>query len=261
MPHNIRMLLQGWRIQARTIRAITLRTVFVRYGRNNIGFVWTIIEPMILCLGVMFVWSLMGAQKHGVTVAEVVFTGYMPLTLWRHMTNGGVRLFTSSRDLLFHRRITLFDILFGRIVLEFIGTSAALLAVWIVLNSFGVIQDIARLDLLLLGWLMMAFAAMAFCAVLATLTEYSETSERFVQPMQYLNIPLSGCFFFVDWLPPWAQTLILYHPLVHCYEAFRAGYFGDAITTYFSFPYFAACAFVMSFVGILGVHKARGLIE
>ena len=57
--------------------------------------------------------------------------------------------------------------------------------------------------------------------------------ERFVQPFQYLMLPLSGCFYMVDWLPTGAQELMLLNPTVHCFEVFRAGYLGDHIVTHY----------------------------
>ncbi|MEA2741427.1 MAG: capsular polysaccharide transport system permease protein, partial [Acetobacteraceae bacterium] len=62
--------------------ALIIRDLMTRFGRQHLGFVWTILEPMILCTGVMFVWSFIHDPLiHGMPVVELVFTGYMPLTL------------------------------------------------------------------------------------------------------------------------------------------------------------------------------------
>lgn len=254
-------LLKGLRIQSRTIHALIVRDMMMRYGRDNIGFVWFILEPMILTVGVMAVWSLMGHESKGVKVVEVVLTGYMPLTLWRHLTNTVVGIYRNSVGMLFHRRVTPLDLVLARQALEIIGTTAALFIVYLTLVSAGFIGELQRLDLILLGWLMMAWIGTAFGALLACWTEKYEVAERFIQPFQYLNLPISGCFFFVDWLPVWAQHLILYHPLVHCYEVFRAGYFGDTVVTHYDVPYFAVCTFVMSFLALRAIHNIRAHIR
>ncbi|WP_425069219.1 ABC transporter permease [Reyranella sp.] len=233
------------------------RDLMMRYGRDNIGFAWAILEPMILTCGVMIIWSVSGPSRNGIKVVEIVLTGYMPLTLWRHLTGPVVNMFRSSSALLYHRRVTLFDLVTARQALEFIATTTALFVVWSVLNIAGLVGDIARWDLFLLGWFMMAAIGAAFGAMLAAVTELTETIERFVQPFQYLNIPISGAFFMVDWLPSWGQQVALYHPLVHCYEVFRAGFFGDALVTHYDLAYFAQCAFVVAFVGILSVAGVR----
>lgn len=254
-------IFRGLVAQGRNIHALLLRDMMMRYGRGNLGFVWVILEPMILTVGVMIIWSIMGPSKHGIKVIELILTGYMPLTLWRHLTNNVVNIFRGSSPLLYHRHVTVFDLVAARQALEFIATSTALLFVWGTLNSAGVMSDIRRLDLFILGWMMMAWFGIAFGAVVAAVTEVSETAERMIQPIQYLNIPLSGVFFMVDWVPDWAQHLLLYHPLVHCYEVFRAGYFGETVVTHYDLGYFATCAFVMSFIGVISIRAVRSRIQ
>jgi capsular polysaccharide transport system permease protein len=254
-------LFRGWRNQFRTIQALMVRDIMMRYGRDNIGFAWVILEPMILTIGVMFVWSVMGHESKGVKVVEIVLTGYMPLTLWRHLTGPVCGMFRNSSGMLFHRQITLLDLVFARQAIEIIGTTTALLVVYSTLSLLGFIDGLHRLDLIFLGWLMMAWIGSAFGMILACVTERYEVAERFVQPMQYLNIPISGCFFFVDWLPTWAQKAILWHPLVHCYEVFRAGYFGEVIVSHYSLTYFTACASILTFLGLRAVYRARSYVR
>jgi capsular polysaccharide transport system permease protein len=253
---------RGAAVQLRNIRALVLRDLMMRYGRDNIGFAWVILEPLLLTGGVMIVWSLtMGSDRNGVKIVEFILTGYMPLALWRHMTNGPIQIFRRSAALLYHRTITLFDILAARQVLEFAGTSAALLVVWGGLYTAGVVAGVARLDLLLLGWAMMAWLAFGAGAIIAALTERSETAERFIQPLQYVMLPISGAFVMVDWLPSWAQQAVLLNPMVHCYEVFRAGYFGEAVATHYDLAYFSIWALALTFVGLLGVQRARAWVR
>lgn len=250
------------RAQARTIRALMLRDMMLRYGRENIGFVWVVLEPMILTAGVMVIWTVtMGNTKNGLKLIELVLTGYMPLTLWRHMTNCCITIFRRSASLLYHQSIGLYDILIARLLLEFIATSAAFLVVWGTLYTLGLVAGIASLDRLLLGWCMMGWLATTGAFLLATITEVSETSERFVQPFQYLSIPLSGAFSPVDWLPQWAQEILLLNPMVHCYEAFRAGFFGPSYVAHYSLPYFCSFTFVLTFVAVISVHWIRPRVQ
>lgn len=261
-PRTPSKLVTGWRIQGRTIYALLVRDLMMRYGRDNIGFAWVVLEPMLLTIGVMFIWSIMGHEsKSGIEVVELVFTGYMPLTLWRHLTNNVLGIFRISIGVMYHRQVSLLDILFARQMMEIIGTSTALLIIYSTLALFGFIHPFDRLDLILLGWLMMAWIGVAFGAILACWTERVEVAERFIQPIQYLNIPISGAFFFVDWLPHWAQGAIQWHPLVHCYEVFRAGYFGDAIVTHYNIPYFVAVTFVLSFFALRAVRNVKAHVR
>ena len=65
------------------ISALIVRDLMSRFGRNSLGFVWTVMEPMILTAGVMLVWTAIRPPiYHGIPIIGFVLTGYMPLTLW-----------------------------------------------------------------------------------------------------------------------------------------------------------------------------------
>src|SRR5262245_10435045 len=131
----------GMKVQFRCLRALMIREMMMRYGRNSLGFVWVFIEPMLLCVGVMVLWSLAREPfEHGLPVVAFVFTGYMPLTLWRHITNKSVRLFRQNSNLLYHRHVTLLDVFLTGALLEFAGTTTALFLVGATLTTIGALD-------------------------------------------------------------------------------------------------------------------------
>jgi capsular polysaccharide transport system permease protein len=232
--------------------------MMMRYGRNNIGFLWVVLEPMILTIGVMTLWSLIKAPfEHGVQVIAIVLTGYMPLTLWRHTTNNGVNLIRGSISALYHRHLTLLDVIAARMVTEFLGTSIAFLIVYVCLLALGFVDSIQDPGPLIIGWTLLGVMGSATALVIAALTEYYEASERLIQPFQYLLIPLSGTFFMVEWLPASAQELIWYNPLVHCYELFRSGFFGSRVTVHYDVWYPAAWTVFLFYLGLQVLDAAR----
>jgi len=254
--------LRSLRFHLINIQALIIRDLMVRFGRNNLGFVWTILEPMILTTGVLGLWSILrGEVMHGVPVLGIVLTGYMPLTLWRHMTNSQIRILKSNVGLLYHRRLSHFDIVFARSFLEFFSTTAALLIVYFVLLVIGVVQPVHDWTLLLMGWLFTAayYAGQGF--FIAAATEYSENVEKFIQPSQYLLLPLSGTFYMVDWMSSGFQRALLWNPPVHAVEMFRAGFFGPDVPTHYDVTYIAAWSFGWLVLGILAVYAARDRIE
>jgi capsular polysaccharide transport system permease protein len=249
---------RGFKVQFRVIQSLIVRDMMMRYGRNNIGFLWVVLEPMILTMGVMTLWVVAKAPiEHGVQVVALVLTGYMPLTLWRHTSNNGVGLIRNSISALYHRNLTLLDVIAARMVTEFIGTSIAFLIVYFCLLTMGFVDAIHDPGLLILGWVILGALGGGFALLVAALTEYYESAERFVQPFQYLLIPLSGTFFMVDWLPTKAQQYILYNPLVHCYELFRAGFWGPSVTTHYDISYPAIWVIGLVAIGLRMLDAAR----
>lgn len=232
-------LREGISAQVRCIDALIVRDLMARYGRGNIGFLWVLLEPMILCVGVMFVWSLIRGDDHpGINLIGLVISGYMPLTLWRHVTNRGVFGLRNNASVFYHRRMTAIDCIISMATLEFAGSTAALAVVIAITATLGLIDPIQDYYSLALGWMMMASISFGVMLMICALTEASEIWERLIQPFQYLILPLSGSFFMVDWLPSSVQAIAWYNPTVHCYEMVRRGFIGDAVPTY-SDPWYA----------------------
>src|SRR5262245_43972077 len=249
-------LWRGFSVQTRCLKALMIRDMMMRYGRANIGFLWVILEPMILTAGVMGIWSLIRPPyEHGIQIVAIVLTGYMPLTLWRHITNAGVTAFRRNIGLLYHRHVTLIDTLLARTLLEFAGTTCALLVVYGVLLSADIVEGMADPGLAAMAWLLMGLLSAGVAVNFAVLTEYSEVTERFIQPFQYLMLPLSGTFFMVEWLPTLGRELIWYNPTVHCYEMFRAGFFGEGVNTYYDAWYPLLWSLLLLFAGISSIEK------
>jgi capsular polysaccharide transport system permease protein len=245
-----------------TIEALIVRDLMVRFGRQDLGFVWAVIEPMILVTGVLGVWSLLhGTDIRGIPVLSFIITGYMPLTVWRHTTGSMTRLLHNQAVLLYHRPITHFDIVFARLFLELLATTTALLVIGFVLISIGLMAPVADWSLALLGWTLTCAYFGGMGMVIAGTTQLWEKAEKFVQPVNYFALPISGVFFMVDWLPSWAQHAVLWNPSVNCIEILRAGVIGPDIATHFDIVYVVLATIALLVLGLSFVRTSRRHIE
>jgi capsular polysaccharide transport system permease protein len=233
-----------------------MREIISRYGRTNIAFLWLIVEPLILCTGVMVIWSFIHHDSHGIPLVSFIVSGYMPLTLWRHISSHAVTCIRQNTPLFYHPSVRPLDVLFSCAILEFLGTSMALIAVLTTLRLTGLIDPKMRIDLMIESWLFMAWLSFAVGTILAALAEQFDFVEKLVSPFQYLMLPISGCFFMVAWLPTWVQELALYVPTVHCYEMFRAGLLGESVETHFSLTYLTVFCTISTAAGLTMMRRA-----
>jgi capsular polysaccharide transport system permease protein len=253
---------RGLIVQRRVLHALMVRELMMRYGRGNIGFLWIVLEPMILCAGVIGLrWLIQGHQEHGLSLVAILLSGYMPLTLWRHLTNRGVFLLRRNIGLLYHRSVTLLDTVLMTMFLEFAGCTVAFLLNYFALLEIGAIGPINNYGLVASAWLSMGALGFSFGVLIAVLTEYYEAAERFIQPVQYLIVPLSGFFFMVDWLPREAQDLAWYMPIIHCFEMIRAGFFGASVITHYDVWYPLAWSLGVLAIAFPMIEKARSRIH
>ena len=98
-------------ITRRVIGALVLRELLTRYGRNNIGFLWLFVEPMLFTLVITAFWAAT-RTIHGSDIPIVAFalTGYSSLIMWRNMGNRCIDALRSNLPLLYHRQVRVIDV-------------------------------------------------------------------------------------------------------------------------------------------------------
>lgn len=248
--------------QSRIIGALLMREMNTRFGREGIGFLWLIAEPLAFCLGVMLLWTFTKpAYEHGVRVAPFVMTGYMSLILLRHQIGLSAGALQANIGLLHHRQIAPLHIYLSRNLLEIAGATVAFIAVYVVLLALGQVKLPHNPLLLYAGWLLLAWIGMGFALILAGLSMRYEAMERLVPLIGYLLIPVSGAFFMVSWLPPHIQSLYLYVPFPTPIEMIRAAIFGEFVETHYRALYALAVGTVFNITGMLLVASSRDRID
>jgi len=256
-------LLKSLAVQLRVVRAMLMREVITRFGRENLGVLWLIAEPMMFTLGVAALWTGAG-MSHGSTSIPVVafaITGYSSVLMWRNSVsrcNSGIQ---QNFNLLYHRNVRVIDIFITRIVIEMSGATAS----FIILGTFFTAIEWIKppIDLLIVvgGWLMLAWFGAALSILVGAATAYSEVVERLWHPTSYLLFPLSGAAFMVDWLPPAAQKVVLLLPMVHGVELVRDGYFGHVVHTHYDMAYMAAVNLLLTLAGLIVLRDAGLRVE
>jgi capsular polysaccharide transport system permease protein len=220
----------GWATQRRVVKALMIRELVTRYGRENIGFLWIMVEPLLFAVLVGIGWRMLeGPEKHGVSVVAFVASGYIPLTLFRHAVTRSVRAFSVNSSLLYHRQIKVLDFITVRFIVELIGAMMAYLFIAVLLIALGEFPVPDDLGLLLAGWLLYAFFTFSLCLILAPLSELSDVLEKIIPVTTYIMIPFSGTFNMTSWLTPEAQAVMWYSPFVHAMEMTREGIFGQGV--------------------------------
>jgi capsular polysaccharide transport system permease protein len=254
---------QGIVVQSRVLRALMLRELITRFGRENLGVLWLVGEPMIFTLGVATLWSAAGLAHGGTGIPIVAFavTGYSSVLMWRNAASHCSEGIGANKPLLFHRAVRVIDVLLTRIVLEVAGatTSFIVLSVFFIYLGWMPIPD----DLLLVmqGWFMLAWFGASLALMIGGGTALSPIVHRLWHPVAYLLFPMSGAAFMVEWLPPKLQSVVLLLPMVHGVEALRHGYFGNAVRTHYDLSYMAACCLFQSLLGMYIVHEAGRRVE
>jgi capsular polysaccharide transport system permease protein len=254
--------LESLRIQSRVIKALILRELHTRYGRENIGYLWLILEPMLLAMIVGLIHARGGNIHQGdVKPVPLSVIGYCNFMLFRSIFNRGEGAIEQNLSLFYHRTIKPLDVLIARALLETAGTWVA----FVILMSAAIGLDMTHLPArpawLLVGMFSMLWFAFAGSLVIAGLTYERRTLGRLVHPFTYLMMPLSGAFFTMSMLPGPLRNIFLWIPLAHIFEILRYGWFHSSNHKYFDAGYVLVWLLGLSLMGLILLSQARKRIH
>ena len=249
-------------IQGRVIHALLMREVITRFGRDNIGVLWLVGEPMVFTLGVAAFWYAT-KLNHGSAIPIVAFaiTGYSSVLLWRNTVNRANAGIQQNLNLLYHRNVRVADVFVSRILIEIAGATGSFLVLGTFFTLIEVIKPPEDPLMVLAGWLMLAWFGAALAIVVGSLTVHSDIVERIWGPLSYCIFPLSGAAFMVEWVPRGMQEVVLLLPMVHGVEMLRQGYFGNVVRTHYDVSYVASVNLVLTFVGLVLLRHAATRAE
>ncbi|WP_324806699.1 ABC transporter permease [Sphingomonas sp. LY29] len=235
-----------------------IRELVTRYGRENIGFLWIMVEPLLFAVLVGVMWRAMkGPEDHGVSVIAFVASGYIPITLFRHAVSRSVRVFTVNSSLMYHRQIKVLDFITVRFLVELIGAMMAYFFIVLILMQIGEFPVPDDLGKLLAGWFLYAFFCFSLCLILAPLSEKSDVLEKIIPVSTYIMIPFSGTFNMNAWLTPEAQAVMWYSPFVHAMEMMREGIFGQSVNAMYDWQMPFWTSVVCALIGLAMCRRVR----
>jgi capsular polysaccharide transport system permease protein len=243
-----------------------MREIQTRWGRRNLGFAWLFAEPLVFAFPVIAMWSFIRSPvDHGIPLMPMIWSGYLPLLVFRHVTGRALYVVRQNAALLYHSRVTPFDIIVGRCGLEAIGNIGAIIFSFLILYFFGFLDWPANLPLFMVGNLYMVWWSLTIALIVAAWSERTDLVEHAWMVISYIYMPVSGFWFLADWLPtPLRNVGLTVLPSIHCYEMIRAGLLGNRIQTHYDILYVTYYLAILSVIGlwlVKGVRKHLELVE
>jgi len=248
---NAASLGKSFAIQLRVLHALLMREVITRFGRENLGVLWLVGEPMLFTLGVATLWTASGLHRGSpIPIVAFAVTGYSAVLMWRNAATRCGSAIAQNKPLLFHRNVRIVDVLLTRSILEIGGATCSFIVLSSLFMFIGWMPPPTDLLEVLQGWLMLAWFGTALAFTIGAASARSELVERLWHPAAYLLFPLSGAAFMVDWMPHNLQRFVLLLPMVHGTEVLREGWFGNVVQTHYDLGYMAACCLLLTLAGL-----------
>lgn len=241
----------AWTTNRRVISALLLRELLTRYGRNNIGFLWLFVEPMLFISFITLIWSAIRTiSGSNIPIVAFALTGYSSMLLWRGMPSRCIGAHEANLSLLYHRQVTIVDVNFARILLEFMAVTTSFVALGIAFYAMEWLPGPEDALQVLWGWLLLAWFGAGLGLTIGGLAQKFNFVRNLWPPFSYILIVLSGVAFIADALPPDIRAIALWLPQLNALEFLRDGWFGTLFQAHYDIPYTVVSNLVLTFVGM-----------
>ncbi|MGC9371091.1 MAG: ABC transporter permease [Paracoccaceae bacterium] len=236
----------------RSILALILREMSTRYGRSPGGYLWAVLEPIGAILMLTFGFSLLlRSPSLGNSFILFYATGYLPLSLYMSTSNMVARAIGFSRPLLVYPSVTWADAVLARWILN---TLTGLMVTYLLLAGIlAVIDTRIALDILpILAALAMAAliglgVGVMNCVLFGMFPVWTQVWTIVTRPL----FLASGIFFIMEDLPPLAQKILWYNPLIHITGLMRTGFYPMYAPDYVSVVFVLSVALVCTALGLV----------
>lgn len=256
-------LAEGLKVQLRIIGSLLLRELHIRFGREGIGFVWFIGEPMMLATVITLV-HLAQTSNHASSdfqVAPFAIIGYTVFIIFRGIFNRAEGAIDGNSTLFYHRMISIFDLLIARGIIEVTGCFVTMVILLTIIVLLGLGFPPARPLYLFGAVLLMAWWSSALGMIAAVVSYRSETMGRQIHVISYFTIPISGAFWQMSWLTPGFRDWLQWFPMPLIFEQARYGMFRAGSSEYVRPDYVIAWCAVLTYLALLLIRRLRRRLQ
>ena len=243
--------------QARVIYALVLRETKTRYGEHKLGFLWAVIEPLVMVAIFVGIFAAIRSDSPGgMPLVPFMLTGLVPFTLFRDSMTQMQGAIANNRMLFAFPQVTTFDVILARGLLEVLLLSGVFVMLLFGLNVAGYDIQVERPLGVLAACALLALMGMGVGFMFASLSPLVPSMKQISSAL--LGRPLflsSGIFFVAETVPASVRQYLLYNPLMHMLELLRSAFFQEFETAYGSWSYATTWALCTFGLGLL-MHQA-----
>ena len=247
--------------RVRTIVALILREMASVYGRSPGGYVWALLEPIGMIVLLSFGFSLLlRSPSLGNSFILFYATGYLVYNLFPKQSQVVGNALTFSKALLTYPAVGWLDAVAGRIILNLL---TSILVSYILLAGILMLVDsrvVLSFGPILQAYVLAALLGIGFglinCVIIGFFPVWRTIWGVVTRPLMLA----SGVIVIHEDLPPFAQDLLVYNPLMHVTGLMRQGFYPMYAPQYISQMYVLIIALSVIALGLMLLRRFNGEI-
>ena len=243
----------SWQIQKAVCKALFIREVKTRFGGYRLGYLWALIEPLshILVLSALFSTIHDRADFYGTPFPVFFATGILAYFAFQKIVMTSLQSIKANEGLFGYRQVKPFDAIVVRTGLEVLVNIATLcFLVWLGAWVFGYNTFPADPLLACYALLLMFIFGTGVGFLTAVIGVMYEEWAKFVPHVMRPLYFLSGILFPLQAIPEKFHVYLLWNPLLHGVEQFRAAFLTGYPAVKTSLSYVALWAILSLLAGL-----------
>jgi capsular polysaccharide transport system permease protein len=248
--------------QYRVLKAILLRDIAQRGGENRIGFLLSIITPIVTITTIAVFFGLRGKViPTNMPLSVFVITGYPLWINFQSMYTKAMQAAGRSDPLLMFPQITQLDVILATIILEFATNTVVFFVLALgAIIIFGAKPPADVFGVILCSWGCMWIGA-AMGMVLCGLHRVSPVVTQFLNTFMRFGMWISGVIYSINRLPSFLWPYLRWNPILHLIEGCRHLWTPDFDAPIFSPAYILAIGFILTTLGFVIERMTRRLVD
>lgn len=245
---------------ARVIHALILREIATRFGKQKLGYLWAVLEPVLLVSILVFIFSVRGRHSlPGIGPGQFFISGIVPFLMFRHGMARVMSSIVGNKSLLVFPQVQFLDLALARFLLEVVTSFVIFVVLLTGLHVTGVEEITVRSPLgVLAAFIMLGLFGLGLGMILGAIAPLFPS----VEPISHavLGRPLfflSGVFFTAHMMPSKLREYLLYNPLLNSIELLRYSLFTPYKEQYYDIPYTLWFLGGLIFLGLLMLRALR----
>ena len=233
------------------IKALFLRELNTKISVGKLGLFWTFFEPFMQVTMFILIRVVIIGSGEGSNFDYAIFmaAGFIAFNMFRHILSSSTGAFTANKGLFSYKQVKPIDTIIARALIQVFITSIIVLI--FIFIGFLFHYEFAPQNLLMvfLGYLWLMFFSFAVGLVVAVGSTFFSSVGKLVSIFSFGLMIFSAVFYPLISLPPEAQEILLYNPLVHFMEMIHGYYIYELDDRFVDYRYMALWTITPLFMG------------